>query len=192
MKKLLALFVTSLILLTSMSDCKKDIDSVLKGTEEDILISVDVNGRPHETTKFIINGLFLKTHYKLLYRKYDDVADSVGYELFDTPKYCGKEEWDDSFPVSFSIIINLRGELLFGKWYELDLDNSFFGGEYGKRYEITDGKMRITEKRTEPKNNVDVDYYYGEFWFNAVNEEDENDVIVAKNGRFEKLRLGRW
>ena len=189
MKKLLALFVTSLIVLTSMSDCKKDIDSVLKGTEEDILISVDVNGRPHETTKFIINGLFLKTHYKLLYREYDDVADSVGYELFDTPKYCGKEEWDDSFPVSFSIIINLRGELSFGKWYELDLDNSFFGGEYGKRYEITDGKMRITEKRTEPKTNID--YYYGEFWFNAVNEEDENDVIVAKNGRFEKLRLGR-
>lgn len=189
MKKLLALLVTSLIVLTSMSDCKKDIDSVLKGTEEDILISVDVNGRPHETTKFIINGLFLKTHYKLLYRKYDDVADSVGYELFDTPKYCGKEEWDDSFPVSFSIIINLRGELSFGKWYELDLDNSFFGGEYGKRYEITDGKMRITEKRTEAKTNID--YYYGEFWFNAVNEEDENDVIVAKNGRFKKLRLGR-
>ena len=71
----------------------------------------------------------------------------------------------------------------------MDLVNSFFGGEYGKRYEITDGKMRITEKRTEPKNNID--YYYGEFWFNAVNEEDENDVIVAKNGRFEKLRLGR-
>ena len=103
MKKLLALFVTSLIVLTSMSDCKKDIDSVLKGTEEDILISVDVNGRPHETTKFIINGLFLRTHYKLLYIKYDETADSVGYELFDTPKYCGKEEWDDSFPVSFRI-----------------------------------------------------------------------------------------
>lgn len=81
MKKLLALFVTSLILLTSMSDCKKDIDSVLKGFEEDILISVDVNGRPHETTKFIINGLFLKTHYKLLYRKYDEVADSIGNYL---------------------------------------------------------------------------------------------------------------
>ena len=65
MKKLLALFVTSLIVLTSMSDCKKDIDSVLKGTEEDILISVDVNGRPHETTKFRKKGLFLKTDYKL-------------------------------------------------------------------------------------------------------------------------------
>ena len=49
--------------------------------------------------------------------------------------------------------------------------------------------MRITEKRTEPKTNID--YYYGEFGFNAVNEEDENDIIVAKNGRFEKLRLGR-
>lgn len=33
------------------------------------------------------------------------------------------------------------------------------------------GKMRITEKRTEPKTNID--YYYGEFGFNAVNEEDE-------------------
>ena len=49
--------------------------------------------------------------------------------------------------------------------------------------------MRLTEKRTEPKTNID--HYYGEFWFNAVNEEDENDVIVAKNGRFERLRLGR-
>ena len=87
--------------------------------------------------------------------------------------------------------MNLRGELSFGKWYELDLDDSFFRGEYGKRYKITGGMMRITEKRTEPKNNVDVDYYYGEFWFNAVNKEDENDVIVAKNGRFERLRLGR-
>lgn len=189
MKKLLALFVTSLIVLTSMSDCKKDIDSVLKCTEEDILISVDVNGRPHETTKFIINGLFLRTHYKLLYIKYDETADSVGYELFDTPKYCGEEEWDDSFPVSFRIRMNLRGELSFGKWHELDPYYSYFRGEYGKRYKITGGKMRITEKRTEPKTNVD--YYYGEFWFNAVNEEDENDVIVAKNGRFERLRLGR-
>ena len=189
MKKLLALFVTSLIVLTSMSDCKKDIDSVLKGTDEDILISVDVNGRPHETTKFRKKGLFLKTDYKLLYIEYDETADSVGYELFDTPKYCGKEEWDDSFPVSFRIRMNLRGDLSFGKWYELDQYYSFFRGEYSKRYKITGGKMRITEKRTEPKTNVD--YYYGEFWFNAVNEEDENDVIVAKNGRFEKLRLGR-
>lgn len=31
--------------------------------------------------------------------------------------------------------------------------------------------MRITETKTEPKTNID--YYYGEFWFNAVNEKDE-------------------
>ena len=86
----------------------------------------------------------------------------MGYELHDTPKYCGEEEWDDSFPVSFRIRMNLRGDLSFGKWYELDQYYSFFRGEYGKIYEITDGKMRITEKSTEPKTNID--YYYGEFW----------------------------
>lgn len=101
MKKLLALLVTSLIVLTSMSDCKKDIDSVLKGTDEDILISVDVNGRPHETTKFRKKGLFLKTDYKLLYIEYDETADSVGYELHDTPKYCGGGRVGRLFPCFF-------------------------------------------------------------------------------------------
>lgn len=64
MKKLLALFVTSLIVLTSMSDCKKNIDLNLVGGVEDILISVDINGLPYETTEFKINPMYLPTDYK--------------------------------------------------------------------------------------------------------------------------------
>ena len=184
MKKLLALFVTSLILLTSMSDCKKNIDRCLTGDVEDILISVDINGLPYETTEFEISSMFLPTYYKLKYIKYNEAADSVGYELCDDPDYCGEE---DALDLYFSIRISLRGQLSFGEWYELDLNNSTFlvHRDVGKsKYKITKGMMKITDPETEFG-------YYGEFWFNAVNKEDENDVIVAKNGRFEKLRLGR-
>lgn len=188
MKKLLALFVTSLIVLTSMSDCKKNIDRCLTGDVEDILISVDINGLPYETTKFEISSMFLPTYYKLKYIKYNEAADSVGYELCDDPDYCGEEDAKDALDLYFSIRISLRGQLSFGEWYELDLNNSTFlvHRDVGKsKYKITKGMMKITDPETEFG-------YYGEFWFNAVNEEDENDVIVAKNGRFEKLRLGRW
>ena len=188
MKKLLALFVTSLILLTSMSDCKKNIDLNLVGGVEDILISVDINGLPYETTELKINPMYLPTDYKLKYIKYTETADSVGYELCDDPDYCGKEDAKDALDLYFSIRISLRGQLSFGEWYELDLNNSTFlvHRDVGKSmYKITKGMMKITDPETEFG-------YYGEFWFNAVNKEDENDVIVAKNGRFEKLRLGRW
>lgn len=102
MKKLLALFVTSLILLTSMSDCKKNIDRCLKGDVEDILISVDINGLPYETTEFEISSMFLPTYYKLKYIKYNEAADSVGYELCDDPDYCGKEDAKDALDLYFS------------------------------------------------------------------------------------------
>ena len=60
MKKLLALLVTSLIVLTSMSDCKKNIDLNLVGGVEEILISVDINGLTYETTEFKINPMYLR------------------------------------------------------------------------------------------------------------------------------------
>lgn len=185
MKRFIPLLFTCLIVLTSMSDCEKWYEN----NEESIY--VDVNGKtlgytmPHS---FILGGGYVFASV----RHWDE--DSLAFWINASPVTIFENKYKDA--IDYNVCIHTKGDIELNKWYPLfrrerkDTDCNYalwyIGGDI---YSILDGSLKITkieDGRREMKK------YSGEFWFNAVNDNDPDDILIAKKGWFKNLRAHEY
>ncbi len=187
MKRIIAFLVTSFIILTSMSDCVKNewLHNV-----NDIYISVNVDGRTYQMTE-IDYGFLNKTDPSgkgYYHDKWREEGAIFGFRVIDPP-YVGDDE--NAPDIKYSLCIKSEGGFELDKWYPLcdtkfDSDIEVFIQEEKnyRLYKITEGMMRLT--RFDKKGSF---YYFdGEFWFTAVNPDDEMDVVRGTDGVFKTVR----
>lgn len=62
----------------------------------------------------------------------------------------------------------------------------YIGGDI---YSILDGSLKITKIEDGRRK---MKKYSGEFWFNAVNDNDPDDILIAKKGWFKNLRAHEY
>lgn len=183
MKKYLALLIVSFIVLTSMSDCKKDIDDELLTLST---VSVQLDGKTYKSSGRYIPGLSRKAPFSSEIRHWD--VDSIAFEFEPHTWTIDNEE------VKFKIVLHICSvrEFEFNKWYPLNdgCNANYVKWVDGKTYyNMADGMLRLTG--AEELENNSIPRYSGEFWFDAVNENDLEDVITARNGEFRIQPLER-
>ena len=168
-----------------MSDCEKWYEN------NDESIYVDVNGKTLGYT--MPHSIILGGGYVFAWVRHWD-EDSLAFWINASPVTIFENKYKDA--IDYNVCIHTKGDIELNKWYPLfrrerkDTDCNYalwyIGGDI---YSILDGSLKITkieDGRREMKK------YSGEFWFNAVNDNDPDDILIAKKGWFKNLRAHEY
>lgn len=183
MKKYLALLIMSFIMLTSMSNCKKDDGSLLGPTQK---VSVKINGKKYEVKAvkpfFVRNPSF----FCLVVLWNHPGKDSVSFEFNSSLWYI--EENPDKNVVEYDLKISTENEFEIGEWYPIKSGYARWTSK-GDKYNVVDGMIRLSEIEGHGKTIPPYACYRyrGEFWFDAINRNNPEDVMTARNGEFSLL-----
>lgn len=182
MKKYLALLIVSFIALASMNGCKKDRDEIFFPVSK---VSVQLNGKTYKAEVRQVPILSKKVPFDCEVLYWD--VDSVSFEFVPGTWKVGTGE--EKVQIKMDVRIATTGEFESDKWYPLlyrrysrKVFNFVDLVDGDVHYRILDGMMKITG--VEPMENRKSFKYSGEFWFDAVNENDSEDVMTARNGEF--------